>query len=139
MEPEIQAWFDRAREDLAGARKLLQEPPQPGLAAFHLQQALEKILKGYLRSRQQRPPRIHNLVLLLKQATDHGSGLGQYGDLCKDLNRAYIETRYPGSGNHLFDERILGEYMERVEGAMGAIEQAALESISPVVRSEDDD
>jgi HEPN domain-containing protein len=42
-------WFSKAEEDLAAARVLLAGEPQlPSIAAFHLQQAVEKYLKGFL-------------------------------------------------------------------------------------------
>ena len=52
MPPEadwVRSWLQKAEEDALAAERLLAEPPVlPGPAAFHSQQAVEKLLKGYL-------------------------------------------------------------------------------------------
>jgi len=46
---EMHDWLRRATSDLVAARILLEaNPPQPGAALFHRQQAAEKCLKGFL-------------------------------------------------------------------------------------------
>ena len=57
---ELAASFLRfARRDLAGARRLL--PDMPALAAFHLQQAAEKLVKAELAALGMSPPKLHDI------------------------------------------------------------------------------
>lgn len=49
MRPELEAWRDRAQDDLNAARHLRTNASIPGgVAAFHYQQATEEALKGLL-------------------------------------------------------------------------------------------
>lgn len=48
---EADEWITKAEEDLAAARRLLQDDPLPTPAAFHCQQAAEKALKAFLVAR----------------------------------------------------------------------------------------
>lgn len=57
---ELAASFLRlSRLDLAGARRLL--PDIPALAAFHLQQAAEKLVKAELAVLGTTPPKLHDV------------------------------------------------------------------------------
>ena len=60
-------WLTLAHEDLIVAERLLAEPPLPGGAAFHAQQAAKKALKGLL-AWQDRPfAKTHDLGELVDQ------------------------------------------------------------------------
>ena len=72
-------------------------------AAFHLQQALEKGLKGFLLARGWELKRIHNLQVLLNDAVEFDSSLESFRSLCQQVNGYYLLERYPGLGN--FPER----------------------------------
>ena len=43
-------WFEKAAHDLRGAEILMEHDGGNDLVAFHCQQAMEKMLKGWLRS-----------------------------------------------------------------------------------------
>jgi HEPN domain-containing protein len=46
---EVRRWMDKARRDWKMAKAgLVQDPPVTDGAAFHCQQAVEKMLKAYL-------------------------------------------------------------------------------------------
>ncbi len=44
----VREWLAKAQNDLGVAERALDPPPYPDLAAFLSQQAIEKVLKGYL-------------------------------------------------------------------------------------------
>ena len=56
-----QGWFRKADSDLADARRSVASEGPYDTACFHVQQALEKYLKGYLAWREQAIPRTHDL------------------------------------------------------------------------------
>ena len=64
-------------------------------AAFHLQQALEKALKGFLINRGWTLRRTHNLSVLLDEAAVFVPGLEPFRDLCEEASAFYVEERYP--------------------------------------------
>ena len=65
------------------------------LVAFHCQQAMEKMLKGWLLKTTGELLDGHSLVFLCRKATAAGAPLkGKLRD-CAYVNQFYIETRYP--------------------------------------------
>ena len=64
--------------------------------AYHLQQAIEKYLKGFLVLNDIRPPRIHDLDTLLNRVSELEDDIYEpFIDLCEKATRYYIEERYP--------------------------------------------
>lgn len=89
-------WFQKAREDLEAAELLLAHRGPAGSAAFHVQQAIEKAIKGFLIARGWELRRIHNLDPLLKDAGAHDPDLEQFHELCLKVSQFYFDERYPG-------------------------------------------
>ncbi len=87
-------WFRKAKEDLARVPRRLQEGDCED-ASFHLQQAIEKCLKGFLIARGWRLRRTHNLSLLLDEAAVFLPTLEKYRSLCQEASAFYVEERYP--------------------------------------------
>ncbi len=67
-------------------------------AAFHLQQALEKYLKGFLLSKGWRLKRIHDLRALVEEAARYEADLKMFRRLCAEVTAYYIQERYPFFG-----------------------------------------
>ena len=66
----VRAWLQKARDDLAAARKLA-APPDSYLeiAVYHCQQAAEKAVKGFLVFHDHRYAKTHDIETLVKEAT----------------------------------------------------------------------
>ena len=80
---EAREWLDRADLDLQLAERALRIPPAlAGGAAYHVQQAAEKALKGFLAAHNAPFPHSHNLTVLLP--------------LCQVLDASFVQFRYPG-------------------------------------------
>ena len=62
---QAQEWFERGRHDIETAQLLYDERGYADSIAYHVQQAIEKYLKGYLVLHGKKPPRIHELDTLL--------------------------------------------------------------------------
>lgn len=87
-------WFHKGELDIRRAEILLRENDTEG-AAFHLQQAIEKYLKGYLISKGWKLKRIHDLEDLLDYAVDYNKDFEEFRDLCQEVTEYYFEERYP--------------------------------------------
>lgn len=88
-------WRRKASEDLRRVEARLREGDIED-AAFHLQQALEKFLKGFLLSRGWRLKKIHDLEMLLDDATTFDHALEQFRPLLQQVSGYYLIERYPG-------------------------------------------
>lgn len=103
--------MQKALEDKLAAEWLLQEhSPVTNPAVFHIQQAVEKLLKGYLTSESIRFEKKHDLTYLLSLCPDRR--FEKFSDFCEELSPFAVEIRYPGdfapvsreTGLALFDQ-----------------------------------
>jgi len=93
---QAQDWFDRGDHDIQTAELLYDQRGHTDAIAYHIQQAIEKYLKGYLVLRGEKPPRTHELDSLLNRAEKHDSTLYlPFVDLCEKATKYYMEDRYP--------------------------------------------
>lgn len=94
--PYSEEWFDIADKDFSRVSARLTEGDMED-AAFHLQQALEKGLNGFLLARGWQLKRIHDLELLLDDAVNFDSLLESFRPICQQVSDYYLLERYPGS------------------------------------------
>ncbi len=87
-------WFARGELDIRRA-EILNANNDPEGAAFHLQQATEKYLKGFLIGKGWKLERTHDLEDLLDNAVDFDAGFEEFRSLCQEITEYYIEERYP--------------------------------------------
>jgi len=91
-----QEWFERGDRDLEAAQLLHDEHFHTDVIAYHLQQAIEKYLKGFLTLNDIRPPRTHDLDILLNLVSTAEQSLYEpFISLCEKATRYYLEQRYP--------------------------------------------
>ena len=89
-------WLERADGDIRVVEVLLAKAPDlPWGAAFHCQQALEKMAKGVLIARRVEPPKSHDIELLGRLVGRHESELGEKITALTMLTVWYIASRYP--------------------------------------------
>jgi len=91
-------WFEKARRDLRRVEVLLADDDVEG-AGFHLQQAAEKYLKGYLLGKGWPLKRTHDLEVLVNEAMTHDDRFEKYLDACIVTREFYVEERYPFIGS----------------------------------------
>ena len=87
-------WFEKAARDLRRVEVLLAADDVEG-AGFHLQQAAEKYLKGYLLGKGWHLRRTHDLEILLNEAMTRDDRFQNYVDVCIAVREFYVEERYP--------------------------------------------
>jgi len=87
-------WFAKAAQDMKRVDALLAINDDEG-AGFHLQQAVEKYLKGYLLGRGWPLKRTHDLDDLLDDALTFDSHFEIFRDACRFSGEFYVSERYP--------------------------------------------
>lgn len=92
---QAEEWFERGMHDIETAQLLFDERGYTDSIAYHIQQAIEKYLKGYLVLHGKKPPRIHELDTLLNHIENFDDSLNNFLDLCEKASRYYFEERYP--------------------------------------------
>ena len=129
---EAKRWVARADLDAAAAARLLTgNPPLPSVAAFHCQQAAEKLLKAVLVRVGVRPRRTHDLGSLADEAAPLLPALKPLAEPLRRWTLWSFAFRYP-----------LGEGIEEPEPTVAEI-QVVLDQIAAlraaVLRSIDSD
>jgi HEPN domain-containing protein len=92
---EALLWVAKAEADIAGARTLLSSD-QIDLAAFLVQQAVEKALKALLVAAAQDVRRTHDIDALATSARAHWPQLLASPFPLAMVSQWYVTTRYPG-------------------------------------------
>ena len=92
---QAEEWFERGLHDIETAQLLFDEQGYTDSIAYHIQQAIEKYLKGYLVFNGKKPPRIHELDTLLNHIARFDDSFNGFLELCEKASRYYIEERYP--------------------------------------------
>jgi HEPN domain-containing protein len=93
---EAVQWLQRADEDLRLAEKIAAEPDFLASAAFHCQQAAEKMAKAIIVAFQTEYPRTHDLAELGSAVADLRPELGAGIAALSGLTDWYVTPRYPG-------------------------------------------
>lgn len=88
-------WFRKADADVQTVEILLTHGGNMEVAAMHIQQTVEKYLKGYLLSTGWELDRIHDLPALLDEAVARSNAFEQFRVFCETVNAFYFEARYP--------------------------------------------
>jgi HEPN domain-containing protein len=113
-------WFDKAYDDLEMARRALSpSSPLPGMACYHAQQCVEKVLKGYLVAQQVEFRWVHDLVYLIQLCVNCHSEFETLLDAADILNAYATQVRYPA-------EETPDPSLEDAEKAIDSAEQIAL-------------
>lgn len=116
-------WFDQGELDLEAAEILISVDDSPlPVVAFHLQQAIEKYLKGYLIATGWTLQRIHDLEVLIREAIDRDHDFAEFLEPCQRITEYYIETRYPTGLFTLFERTVLEEDLRLTHALRSVIE-----------------
>lgn len=112
----VAEWLRKAIGDLRTADRELRVVDRPNLDAvcFHAQQSAEKVLKAFLESRGQRPPKVHDLVHLRALVSALAPGWTFPLNELSELSHSAVEARYPGFSATLQDARQLLDIAQRL-------------------------
>lgn len=96
-EAEIRRWLEKARNDVQIAEMALAHlPPITDAGAFHCQQAVEKLLKAFLVSRECEFEKIHDLEVLAEQCAQYDAQFDVLRKRVDPLTLFAVRFRYPG-------------------------------------------
>lgn len=123
---EVAEWLEKAREDLAAARRLLEPTPTPipAPAAFHCQQCAEKALKAALVSQDVEFRKVHNLTYLMDLCEE--AKILETEDLREEVSRLApfaVDERYPGARQDPPSE-VVEELLGIAEDLLDRVEEA---------------
>jgi len=97
MKEITKSWYRFAQNDLAAAKKLLDDESLGHMVLFHCQQSIEKIIKAHLEESEIEIPKIHNLIRLNNLLpSDFRTQDESFMEILEELNSVYIDSRYPG-------------------------------------------
>jgi HEPN domain-containing protein len=113
-------WLAKAAEDLDGARMLL-SGGLAALAAFHVQQATEKALKGLLVAAAQDVRRVHDIATLADLARAHWPDVVPSPFPLITANQWYITTRHPDIEDESPPSIEIEEALQVLDSLMAAI------------------
>ena len=88
-------WFLRGEHDFQSADILLKQNGHADTIAVLIQQAVEKYVKGFLLGIGWKLRKIHDLELLVEEATKYDKSFIPFLDLARRLSAFYIADRYP--------------------------------------------
>ncbi len=92
----VKRWYDFASDDLITAKYLLGlYPLKLEIISYHCQQSAEKMLKGFLLSKDIDPPRTHDLRLLRRMCVEIADGFDDIEEACVRLTAYSVQPRYP--------------------------------------------
>ena len=93
----IQEWIDFAKMDFLTAKHLYEHMyPKPlEIICYHCQQSIEKLLKGFLISKDVDIKKTHDLGLLAEMLQDYETVDERYLEMCDDLTPYGVKIRYP--------------------------------------------
>jgi len=96
-EAEVARWVGKAAQDRSAAQRLFTpDCAELAVVAFHCQQSVEKLLKGFLVSRVIEFEKVHDLRLLLDQCAQADPSFEALRDDAETLTIFAVTYRYPG-------------------------------------------
>lgn len=92
----VKEWFERGKHDIEVAKILLAEGEEYlDIILFHIHQAVEKYLKGFLIFKGWKLKKIHDLEILITEVMNFDLEFQKYLDFGRKLTSFYYEERYP--------------------------------------------
>lgn len=117
----------KAKQDLVLVREVLgSETIAPEILLFHLQQAVEKLIKSLLTYHSVKFPKTHDLEDLIEVAEDNHIELPQWVDILAELTPYAVETRYAIIHDELHN---IGEMLLEVERFLEFVENRVIAQI----------
>ena len=93
---EVKEWILYANNDLEAVHQLLTfNPPKIEIICYHCQQSAEKMLKAFWVYFEIKPPKTHELHLLLEKCKEIDASFGKIAEECSRLNIYSSQPRYP--------------------------------------------
>ena len=121
MKERVKEWIERGERDLAAAELLFDRSEYFDVVLFHLHQAVEKFLKGFLIHSGWRLKKIHDLETLITEAIDFDGAFEKYLDLARKLTAFYYQERYPPGPVSLYSKEETAQILEETKELISKI------------------
>lgn len=112
---EFADWFLHGDHDLQSAKLLFKNKGPTDNIAFSLQQAAEKYLKGYLISKGWKLQKIHDLEVLISEASRNDKTFKVFLDFARVISAVYVEGRYPAGPPKEYSMEQISDWLEQTE------------------------
>ena len=122
-EQVVKEWIERGIHDLEVANILLAEEEYSDVVLFHIHQAVEKYLKGFLIYKGWGLKKIHDIELLITEAMSFDDEFQKYLDLGRELTAFYYEERYPPGPITSYSKEEIEEILEVAEGIIDKLKE----------------
>ena len=119
----VQEWFIKGDHDIETAQYLFDNHRYTDIIAVHIQQCIEKYLKGYLIYHGWKLKKTHDLQELVMEASKLDKTFEEFEDPCINISRYYLDTRYPGFPTDYSKEEIK-ESLDDAKKIMKKIKEA---------------
>lgn len=116
MRDLLDEWIAKAEGDFNTAQRELRARRMPNYDAvcFHAQQCAEKFLKAFLVFQEMEPPRIHNLIELLRLCVRYDGTFEMIRPALELLNVYAVVARYPRAFATIIEAREAVNAMKQV-------------------------
>jgi len=108
-------WFKKGDDDKQAVGILLEHGGKSSVAAFLIQQMLEKYMKGFLLSNGWKLKRTHDLEELLDEMVVYDPSFEAFRDITQKATAFYFLERYPFFGGELSRDEVENTYHESLK------------------------
>jgi HEPN domain-containing protein len=108
-------WFKKGADDNQAVGILLEHGGSISVAAFLIQQMLEKYMKGFLLSKGWKLKRTHDLEELLDVMVEFDPSFEEFRELSQKATAFYFLERYPFFAEELSREEVEIVYLESLK------------------------
>jgi len=117
----VEEWLERGKRDLETAKILFSSSDYFDIILFHIHQAVEKYIKGFLISRGWMLQKIHDLEVLITEAIKFDDSFKKYLDFGRKLTGFYFEERYPPGPVSTYSKKEIKKVLNIAEGVIEKI------------------
>jgi len=120
MNEILAEWITKAEGDYSTAQRelVVRRRPNYDAVCFHAQQCIEKYLKAFLVFRAIEPPRVHNLIELLKLCSAQDGSFELIHPAIDSLMTYAVDIRYPGESSTKEEARDAVKMMKQVRDSV---------------------
>lgn len=108
-------WFKKGDDDKQAVGILLEHGGKSSVAAFLMQQMLEKYMKGFLLSKGWKLKRTHDLEELLDEIIEFDASFEDSREISQKATAFYFLERYPFFSDELSREEVKETYFESIK------------------------
>jgi len=108
-------WFKKGDDDKQAVGILLEHGGKSSVAAFLMQQMLEKYMKGFLLSKEWKLKRTHDLEELLDEIIEFDASFEDFREISQKATAFYFLERYPFFSDEFSREEVKETFFESLK------------------------